>query len=86
MKDDLIENWSNSSNGSVARYNWELMKVIAVGCSVFVELLFTPVVAASSLQTSFNVLGTYTENVLFQNEDAEEDCGTIFWSRGGAFV
>ncbi len=50
----------------------------AVSCGLLVELLAPqPVAARLSLQTSFNVSGTYTDNLFFGNADAEEDFGTL---------
>ncbi len=58
---------------------WGLMRIIVVGCGLLVGLLSTHVAgAAVSLQTSFNSSGTYTDNLFFRNEDAEEDFGTFF--------
>ncbi len=59
--------------------HWSALRKLTVGCGVLVGLLSAhPVVAALSLETSFSVTGTYTDNLFFANEDAEEDVGTLF--------
>ncbi len=58
---------------------WELMRTIVMGCGLLVGLFFANSAgAALSLQTSFNISGTYTDNLFFQNVDREEDFGTFF--------
>ncbi len=57
---------------------WGLLERIVVGCVALVCLLLAhPVAAELSLQTSFNVSGTYTDNLFFTDGDREDDFGTL---------
>ena len=55
------------------------LKKIAVSCGIFAGLFVChSAQAALSLQTSFSISETYTDNLFFENVDTEEDFGTLF--------
>ncbi len=80
VKNVLMGKCTEVSNERVTMSHWRLFRTIAVGYAVIVVGLFSVnhVGATLSLQTSFNVSGTYTDNLSFRNEDSEDDFGTFF--------
>ncbi len=57
---------------------WRFLEESAVVCGIAVGLLSANhAVAALSVETSFSVSETYTDNLFFANVDTEEDFGTL---------